>query len=279
MGAKKVVVYGRPTGENESIKPILGFILSDIFVRLGILKTFKQNKGVLLFMIGLIVALEAEGEDLKKEMESPKVRTQANMEFYSGFIRGIECVVAQCSPGKVNAAVCAQLMISLYQPKFIINSGIAGGIGSEVRRGDLVISRDVVQHDIDTTALGEPMGLIPGLNQIRILADPHLVDIISATASKIYDGAVHVGTIATGDQFICSDEKSSAISRDFHAIACEMEGGSIGQVCKLNQIPFVVFRTISDHGDSDAAISYTEFTKITAQKSARTLCEILPQLI
>lgn len=229
-------------------------------------------------MIGIIGAMPIEIEDLKQKMEDKNGRVIAGMTFYQGKIHGVPCVLACCSPGKVNAAACAQAMAMAYAPSLIINSGVAGGIGREVHMGDLVIAERVVQHDIDTSALDEQIGLIPGINRVFLSADKTAANLIREAAKRHYQGAIHMGIIATGDQLVSSNQRLEAISREFGAIACEMEGGSIGQVCVLNKIPFCVIRTISDNGNDEAAMDFTQFSDEAAKKSTALLYDILPEL-
>ncbi|WP_101698476.1 5'-methylthioadenosine/adenosylhomocysteine nucleosidase [Clostridium minihomine] len=229
-------------------------------------------------MIGIIGAMPIEVEGLKAKMQNPSVQKFAGLEFCQGLLSGVECVVAHCNPGKVNAALCTQLMINHYQPRLIINSGIAGGIGKDIHIGDLVISSAVVQHDMDTSPLGDRKGYLSGIGLIEIPAAEHLVTLLSRTAPEVYKGSVHVGIIATGDQFICNGEKLQELHRNFGALACEMEGAAIGHVCHVNGLDFVVLRTISDNADDDAKMDYATFAPIAAQRGIELLCRVLPKL-
>lgn len=229
-------------------------------------------------MIGIIGAMPIEIADLKERMEIARERVIAGITFYQGDIHGVPCVLACCSPGKVNAAACTQAMILAWSPSLIVNSGVAGGIGKDVHMGDLVIAERVVQHDMDTSALGDPKGYLSGINQIFLPADKAASGVIREAARRYYQGTIHMGVIATGDQFVSSNQKLEDISRDFGAIACEMEGGSIGHVCVLNKIPFCVIRTISDNGNDEAAVDFTQFSDEAARKSTALLYDILPEL-
>ena len=230
-------------------------------------------------MIGIIGAMQMEVEHLKKELQDSHVRTIASIAFHQGTLNGIPCVVAQCSPGKVNAAVCAQIMILSYHTDLIINTGVAGGIGAGIEIGDLVIATAVVEHDMDTTSLGDAMGLISGLNQVEIATDPALTEKIAEEAASCYGAPVHKGIIATGDQFISANTKLEWIAKTFHAICCEMEGGSIGHVCAMNHIPFAVIRAISDNGNDNATVDFAQFAVSAAEKGAKFLYHLMPKLI
>lgn len=229
-------------------------------------------------MIGIIGAMSVEVDDLKACMSNVAIETISGIDFYEGSIHGVTCVVAKCGVGKVHAAICAQAMILQYHPHAVINTGVAGGIGADIKIGDVVISSGLVQHDMDTTAVGDEIGLISGLNLVIIPATKTLVDLIASAAQTVYDGRVHIGLIATGDQFICAAEKLRTIADHFHASACEMEGGSIAQVCYINRVDFVVIRAISDNADDEASVDFLQFAKESAQKSAKLIGEILPKL-
>lgn len=228
-------------------------------------------------MIGIIGAMPIETDGIKARMKDTKIDSLAGLEFCHGMLEGVECVVAHCNPGKVNAALCTQLMI-LYKPALVINSGVAGGIGADVHIGDLTIASAVVQHDMDTSPLGDPKGLISGLNIIEIPANEKAASCIGQKAQGIYDGKVHTGVIATGDQFISDPARLHQLQADFSAIACEMEGGAVGHVCYSNNVPFVVLRAISDNADDDATMDYPRFAAMAADKGIQLLCSAIPEL-
>lgn len=229
-------------------------------------------------MIGLIGAMPMEVDGLKERMERRETETVAGIEFCRGILSGVPCVAARCNPGKVNAALCTQIMIAEYRPGLILNSGVAGGIGADVHIGDLVISSAVVQHDMDTSPLGDKKGYLSGIGLIRIPASPRLVETLAAAAKEVYSGTVHVGVIATGDQFICSAEKLHELQREFGAVACEMEGGAVGHVCLANGVEFAVLRAISDNADDSADADFSAFAPAAAQKGIRLICRVLPEL-
>lgn len=229
-------------------------------------------------MIGIIGAMEIEISGLREQMENRQTEHISGIRFDWGTINGVLCAIAVCGPGKVNAAVCAQAMVMRFHPRLLINSGVAGGIGENVQIGDVVIATAVVQHDMDTSPLGDPVGLISGLNLIEIPAEERASQILADHAQKIYQGGVFRGIIATGDQFMADRSKIAAIAEQFHAMACEMEGGSIGQVCYMNKTPFTVLRAISDNGNDDAVVDYPKFAKEAADRSIALLSEALPLL-
>jgi adenosylhomocysteine nucleosidase len=229
-------------------------------------------------MIGIIGAMSVEVEDLIEVMTEKKFEIISGSLYHTGKISGTNCVVAQCGVGKVAAAICAQTMILKYLPQAIINVGVAGGIGDNIHIGDIVISSGLVQHDMDTSALGDEKGLISGLNLVIIPADQKLVNLVANTAAEIYEQGIHVGIIATGDQFIGTAEKLKSIADDFGASACEMEGASIAQVCYINQVAFVVIRAISDNANEDASVDFGTFVTMSAHKTTELITKLLPSI-
>lgn len=217
-------------------------------------------------MIGIIAAMKAEIESVKNEMTDKSIKTVSGIEFVSGNFKGREVVVAQCGIGKVFAAICTQTMILLYHPDVILNTGVGGTLTTELSVGDIAISLDVVQHDMDTSPLGDPVGLVSGINVIRFPADSRMYMELAKSADNL--GIKNrVGTIASGDQFIASLEKKDYIKKHFSAIACEMEGASIGHVCYVNETPFAVVRAISDSADDSSGMDYGEFLALAAERS------------
>ena len=231
-------------------------------------------------MIGIIGAMAVEVEGLIAAMENKSPETVSRMTFWRGTLAGVECVVAQCGAGKVNSAVCAQTMILRYGASPIINTGVAGGVGSRaVRIGDLVVAEGVTQHDYDTTPIDGDKGRdIPILGRSVLETAARVSGLLADCAREVYDGNVHRGLIATGDQFIGGKERLHAIAERTGAIACEMEGGSIGQACALADVPFAVLRAISDNADDNAVDDFPKFAKESAEKSVALLLEALPRL-
>ena len=217
-------------------------------------------------MIGIIAAMKAEIESVKREMTEKTVETVSGIEFVSGKFMGKDVVVAQCGIGKVFAAICTQTMILKYRPDIIVNTGVGGTLTAELSVGDIAVSTDVVQHDMDTSPLGDPVGLVSGINIVHFPAAEAVVDMISSCASELGINN-RKGTIASGDQFIASSEKKDYIKKNFNAIACEMEGAAIGHVCYVNNVPFAVVRAISDSADDSSGMDYGEFLMLAAERS------------
>lgn len=229
-------------------------------------------------MIGIIGAMAIEIDALAAAMEDKKEHTTAGMTFTEGKLAGVSCVVVQCGAGKVNAAMCAQALLMLYHPTCVINIGVAGGIGPGVHIGDLVVADRVVQYDYDTTAIGEPLGFLSRVEKVEIPCDEKLAETLRRAALGVYDGAVHAGPVATGDTFVADPARVLEIGRQFGAMACEMEGGSIGQVCWLNGVPFAVLRAISDNANESGGVDFMTFARRSAEKSQQLLCKVIGQL-
>ncbi len=225
-------------------------------------------------MIGIIAAMPIEMERLRALIINPVVETFGGIEFVRGTLENHEIVTAVCGIGKVFAAMCAQTMILRYEPEAVICTGVAGTLTPELSIGSIAVSSDVVQHDMDISALGDPIGWISGLNLVKIPADArlaaHLTDCAQALGIR-----TKLGTIASGDQFISSIAQKERILSAFGAIACEMEGAAIGQACSFNHVPFCVLRAISDSADGSSHMDYPQFTSLAAAQSVRLLCAFL----
>ena len=228
-------------------------------------------------MIGIICALSIEVEELTKLLENKQENTYAKMKYISGAINGKEVVMTECGIGKVNAAMSTQVMIDRYNPDIIINSGIAGSVSRELKIGDIVISKDCVQHDFDGTQMGDPKGLIQYNDETRIDI-PVSVDV----ANKLFDACkdientnVMCGRIATGDIFVAEKSMRQSIADEFSAVACEMEGGAVAQVCYRNEVPCAVLRCISDDFDENQFMDFMEFRFLAADKSMAAIKNFL----
>ena len=221
-------------------------------------------------MIGIIAAMNVEMESLRSYIENPVTETVSGITFVSGMLEGKEVVTAVCGIGKVFAAMCAQTMILRYKPDCIVNTGVAGTLTDKLTIGSIAVSSAVVQHDMDTSALGDPVGMISGINKVLLPASGDLCDQLSACAT-VLGIRTETGVIASGDQFISSSEKKDAIVKAFGAIACEMEGAAIGQVCYVNRVPFCVLRAISDSADGSSHMDYPTFVGMAAEQSVKLL--------
>ncbi len=219
-------------------------------------------------MIGFIGAMTVETEGIIAKMTNTTTKTCAGICYTSGKLAGKEIVVATCGVGKVNAAVCAQCMIFMYQPELIINTGVAGSLSNALNIGDIALGVCSIQTDMDTTPVGDPPGLISGLNMVELPCDAQTVQKLEKAAAKL-GISYQIGKISTGDQFVNSAERKAFLKDTFDCIACEMESGSIAHVCLLNDVKFAVIRSISDKADNSSHMDYAEFVKIAADNSVR----------
>ncbi|MBQ7876182.1 MAG: 5'-methylthioadenosine/adenosylhomocysteine nucleosidase [Clostridia bacterium] len=221
-------------------------------------------------MIGIICAMQIEIDKINETIENKSTEVVSGVTFTRGTLYGKDVVTAVCGVGKVFAAICAEAMIIKYNPEVIINTGVAGTLTDKLNICDVAVSTSVVQHDMDTSPLGDPVGLLSGINIVNIPADVKLGKKIAACVEAVGVKCV-MGTIASGDQFINSSEKKAYIRENFDAVCCEMEGGSIGHVCYVNNTPFAVIRAISDGAGDDSHMDYPTFARIAAQKSAEAV--------
>lgn len=225
--------------------------------------------------IGVIAAMGLEVNKLQALMEKPVTEVVGGITFVRGTIDGQDIVTAVCGVGKVAAAMCTQTMILEYKPDFIVNIGIAGTLVKHLKIMGVVIADSVCQHDMDTSALGDPVGFISGADVIFIPTDNAITEKLISSAHKCRMQCAS-GVIASGDQFIENAEQKNRIHELFGAVAVEMEGASIGQVCYMNRVPFAVLRTISD--GEGAAMDYDAFGPAAAHNSIRVLKRFIAEL-
>lgn len=228
-------------------------------------------------MIGIIGAMKTETDALIAAMEGREEKTYSGITYTSGKLAGQSVVVATCGIGKVFAAICAQTMILEYAPTLIINTGVGGTLTSALGIGDIAIADRLVQHDMDTSPLGDPVGLVSGINRIYFNADAATVAAFAKAVDKV-GGRSLVGCIASGDQFIADRAKKDFIRDTFGAVACEMEGAAIAHVATVNKTPFAVLRAISDSADGGASEDYPAFVARAAARSVAVLTQFLSNL-
>ena len=225
-------------------------------------------------MIVIIGAMSVEVEELKSKINYAKKETVFGVEYVSGKLCGKDVVVAQCGVGKVFASVCASIMILKYNVSTIINTGVAGTLISCLNILDFAVSSAVVQHDMDTTAVGDAPGLLSGINIVEIPASRRLSSLAIDIAVE-QGSACARGIIASGDQFISNQERKDYIRETFGAIACEMEGAAIGHVCYLAGVEFLIIRCISDNATGEAQMEYPEMVRRAAAKSEALVLAML----
>ena len=196
-------------------------------------------------MLGIIGAMDQEMDALFAKIRDAKEEKIGFSRFFSGTLEGVPCVISRCGIGKVHAAACAQAMLMRYQPEAIINIGVAGALMDELKISDIVIAENAVQHDMDTSPIGDPKGLVSGINLIYFPCDERIRRMMTAAAEEA--GLPHIQAgIATGDRFVSLPEEKRAIAREFGCGACDMEGGAIAQVCVEMGVPYGAYRAISD---------------------------------
>lgn len=220
--------------------------------------------------LGIIGAMAVEVETLKQNMENMTVAERAGMTFYQGTLEQLPVVVVVCGVGKVNAALCVQVLRDCFDVTHVVNTGVAGSLCAELDIGDFVISDQAMYHDFDCHELNPnyPVGQVPGLTVRAFPADPELSRLAYDAAQQVHAGHAMIGTIATGDQFVCGKEKKQKIIAHTGALCTEMEGAAIAHAAWRNEVPFVVIRAISDKADDSAQMDYPTFEAAAAKRCA-----------
>ncbi len=220
--------------------------------------------------LGIIGAMDIEVATLRQNMQEMELTHKGGMDFYSGRLNGLDCVVVQCGVGKVNAALCVQCLCDCFAVTHVVNTGVAGSLCADLDIGDLVVSQDAVYHDFDCHVLNDHyiVGQVPGLSVRAFPADESLMALAFAASEQVNPGHTRIGTVASGDQFVCSKEQKAQIVADTAAICTEMEGTAIAHGAWRNGVPFVVLRAISDKADDSAEMDYPTFERIAAQRCA-----------
>lgn len=229
--------------------------------------------------LGIIGAMDVEIASILEKLNGNTVITKANMEFHEGKIGNMDVVVVKCGVGKVSAAMCVQILADLFEVTHILNTGVAGSLNNNIDIGDIVIGKTCIYHDVDATNFGYALGEVPSLGHKDFSSDIKLskkaIECIRKTSPEIH---VLEGVVASGDSFICTNEKKQWIKNNFHADCCEMESTAIAQACTLNAIPFVILRAISDKADEETEITYEEFEKKAAIACAKATLEFVQTL-
>lgn len=229
--------------------------------------------------VGIIGAMELEVETLKSKMEVKNKTTKARMEFFEGTLNGVEVVIVRSGIGKVNAGMCAQILSDLFGVTHIINTGIAGSLNADINIGDIVVSTDVLHHDMDATGFGYALGEIPQLGMLSFPADEGMIALAKSVCEKVNpEIEVFTGRVVSGDQFICDKATKNRIAENFQGFCTEMEGAAIGQAAYLNGVPFVILRAISDKADDSAEMDYPTFERKAAEHCAKLVEEFIAEL-
>ena len=229
--------------------------------------------------LGIIGAMREEVETLVEKLTDVRQQTHAWSTYYEGKLEGMDVVVVQCGVGKVNAAMCAQILCSVYGVTHLVNTGIAGSLNAQLDIGDLVVSRDAMYHDFDCNAFGYPAGKVPGMDVIAFPADEKLMEKAFAAAEEVNPGHTKVGRVASGDQFVASKALKEKIIDLTQALCTEMEGAAIAQTAYRNGIPYVILRAISDKADDSADMDYPTFERIAAHRCAAVVMNLAKNLV
>lgn len=230
-------------------------------------------------MLGIIGAMDEEVSKLKEIMEDVEIKQKASMDFYKGKMCGKDVVVVRSGIGKVNAGICTQILVDEYGVDAVINTGIAGSLNAAIDIGDIVLSTDALQHDMDATGFGYEPGIIPRMETSTFVADEKLRKLAKESCEKVNpDIKVFEGRIVSGDQFISDKQKKDYIEKNFKGFCTEMEGAAIAQTAYLNNIPFLIIRAISDKADDSATEDYPTFEAKAIKHSVNLVSEMVANL-
>ena len=228
--------------------------------------------------LGIIAAMSEELEPLLQEMSLESQNTIASMTFNCGKLHNTNIVAVVCGIGKVNAAICTQILCSIYKVDKIINVGVAGGIRNDIYPGDIVLADSLVEHDFDCSVFGDPVGQIPRMDTFDFKSDKELLSLAQKACKNLKNVNSFVGRIVSGEQFISDIEKVKYLENTFSAISCEMEGASIAHVCYSNNVPFIVIRSISDNANNGAHSDFEKFKLEAVKNSTFILKEMISQI-
>mgnify|MGYP003375959625 FL=1 len=230
-------------------------------------------------IIGIIGAMEEEVELLKEKMTDTVIIEKAGMKFVKGNLKGQRVVVVRSGIGKVNAGICTQILADEFQVEAVINTGIAGSLKAEINIGDIVLSTDTMQHDVDAREFGYPLGQIPRMETLAFSADEALRKLAKEVCEEVNpDIQVFEGRVASGDQFVADRETKEKIIENTQAYCTEMEGAAIGQAAYLNKIPYLVIRAISDKADDSAHVDYPTFERQAIRHTVNLVSRMMERL-
>lgn len=230
-------------------------------------------------MLGIIGAMDEEVAKIKEQMEDVSVMTQAAMDFYAGRIAGKDVVVVRSGIGKVNAAMCTQILVDKFHVDAVINTGIAGSLNANIDIGDIVLSTDTLEHDMDAVAFGYPLGQIPRMDTLAFIADEKLRTLAKKVCQEVNpEISVFEGRVVSGDQFVSDKAKKDWLVENFDGYCTEMEGAAIAHAAYLNRVPFLIIRAISDKADDSATVDYPTFEAKAIEHSVKLLLELCRQL-
>ena len=222
--------------------------------------------------LGIIGAMDVEVAALKEKMTDKIVHTIAGSDYCEGKLEGLDVAIVQCGVGKVNAAICAQILCDCFRVSHLVNTGIAGSLDAKLDIGDLLVSKDAMYHDFDCVHFGYEMGRVPGMDVTAFPADSTMIALASQAAETVHPGHVTVGRVASGDLFVAEKAAKDRIIAVTGGLCTEMEGAAIAQTAYRNGVPFVILRAISDKADNSAEMDYPTFERIAAHRCAEVTC-------
>ncbi|MBQ9766591.1 MAG: 5'-methylthioadenosine/adenosylhomocysteine nucleosidase [Lachnospiraceae bacterium] len=229
--------------------------------------------------LGIIGAMEEEVARLKEHMTEVSVTERASLTFYEGKLAGLPAVVVRSGIGKVNAAICTQQLIDLFGVDAVVNTGIAGSLNAKIDIGDIVLSTDALEHDMDAVAFGYEVGVIPRMDTSVFVADESLRALAAEVCLEVNpEVSVHEGRIVTGDQFIADKAKKEWLVSTFAGMCTEMEGAAIAHAAHNNGIPFLIIRAISDKADDSATEDYPTFETKAINHTVNLVCGLAKKL-
>jgi adenosylhomocysteine nucleosidase len=237
----------------------------------------------MIMKLGIIGAMDVEVATLKENMENKTETVIAGSVYVEGILEGLPVVVVQCGVGKVNAALCVQVLCDCFDVTHIVNTGVAGSLNARLDIGDFVISSEAIYHDFDCHVINPnySVGQVPGMAVRAFPSDEMLTKLAYAAADELCPGHAHIGVVASGDQFVCNKEQKENIVHNINALCTEMEGAAISHAAYRNNVPVVVIRAISDKADDSAQMDYPTFEAIAAKRCAdvvRTMAKVLTNL-
>lgn len=230
-------------------------------------------------MIGIIGAMDIEVAKLKEMLGNTVSHQKAGMTFIEGSCYGKDVVVVRSGIGKVNAGICAQILVDKFNVDCIINTGIAGSLSAQIDIGDIVLSEDTLHHDMDASGFGYAVGVIPQMKESIFKGDKQLIELAKkCQENKIPNIKTHIGRVVSGDQFISDKDKKQWLVDTFHGYCTEMEGAAIAQTAYLNDVPFLIIRAISDKADDSATLDYPTFEALAVENSVKLLSAMIEEM-
>lgn len=228
--------------------------------------------------LGIIGAMDVEISTILDWMPDEILTSRAGMDFFEGTLENLPAVVVRCGVGKVNAAMCVQILVDTFHVTHILNTGVAGSLNAELDILDMLISKDAMYHDVDATVFGYAHGQVPGTKSAIFQADEMLMQVSYAASEAVKPNKTHVGRVASGDQFISNSAQKQLIAEKTQGSCVEMEGAAIAHAAFQNKVPFVILRAISDKADGSDIMDYPVFERKAAFRCAKVTRKVAQML-